>query len=140
MIKEFVNKWEKNKDNLEKYFRRTPQTEYDSYEKIVILLFKYVINKDEYGKYITTDIKIIDDGDYSGSQIFILHKDTYCPGIEDYVYTTNYYGSCSGCDTLYGISDYDTDELPTEHQIEGYMLLALHLLQKCNYFVEDKEK
>ena len=137
MIDEFVEKWYKYKDDLENYFTKTKQEEYSKYGYIVKALFKYIINKDiEYGKYDIEDIKIIDDGDYQGTQIFILHKDTYQPDIDEYVYTSVYYGSCSGCDTLLSISGYVDDVLPTEEQVKNYMTLSLHLLQKCRYFEE----
>ena len=133
MIKEFVEKWDKYKKDLEDYFRNTEQGEYDTYKEIVKALFEKVINKDiKYGKYDTENILVIDDGDYQGTQIFILHKSTYQPSVEEYVYTNTYYGSCSGCDTLLGISGYD-DEKPNEQQVKDYMKLALHLLQKCKY-------
>jgi hypothetical protein len=38
------------------------------------------------------------------------------------------YGSCSGCDTLQGISDY-SHAAPNEKQIDDYMTLALHIVQ-----------
>jgi len=132
MIKEFVEKWNKYNKDLEEYFRNTNQGEYSSYEEIVRILFDKVINKDEVDPFDTENICVIDDGHYQGTQIFILHKDTYHPEIEDYVYTNTYYGSCSGCDTLLSISSY-IDELPSEEQIKEYMMLALHLLQKCQY-------
>lgn len=136
MIKEFVEKWNKYKNDLENYFRNTKQVEYNTYKEIVRLLFEKIINKDiDYAKYDTKNILVIDDGDYQGTQIFVLHKDTYQPSVEEYVYTNTYYGSCSGCDTLRAISGYD-DGLPNEDQIKDYMKLALHLLQKCKYMEE----
>lgn len=135
MIKEFVEKWNKYKNDLEEFFRNTEQEKYSSYEEIVRILFDKVINKDEEEPFDTKNICVIDDGSYQGTQIFILHKDIYQPEIEDYVYTNTYYGSCSGCDTLLSISDYD-DGLPDEEQIKEYMTLALHLLQKCKYMYE----
>ena len=135
MIKEFVDKWDKYKNDLEDYFRTTEQREYSCYKEIVIAVFEKVINKDidfDIDKFDTEHICEIDDGDYQGTQIFILHKDSYQPSIEEYVYTNTYYGSCSGCDTLLCISGYD-DGLPSEEQVEDYMRLALHLLQKCKY-------
>lgn len=139
MIKEFVEKWNKYKNNLEEYFRNTKQEEYSSYEEIVRILFDEVINKGEDDTFDTENICVIDDGNYQGTQIFILHKDVYQPRIEDYVYTNTYYGSCSGCDTLLRISSYD-DELPDEEQIKEYMALALHLLQKCKYMYEGEDQ
>lgn len=41
----------------------------------------------------------------------------------------NYYGSCSGCDTLLSISQYDWG-LPTDEKVEEYMTLCLHLVQR----------
>lgn len=133
MIKEFVEKWDKYKKDLEDYFRNTEQEEYVTYEEIVKALFEKVINKDiDYKKYDTENMLVIDDGDYQGTQIFILHKGCYHPEVEKYVYTSTYYGSCSGCDTLQAISSYDRG-LPDEEQVKDYMTLALHLLQKCYY-------
>lgn len=141
MIKEFVEAWDKNKDKLEKYFTDTIQTEYDSYSQIVRKLFEIVINPymEETTNwrlddgFILDKMKVIDDGDYQGTQIFIIPLNTYQPSVEEYVYTNTYYGSCSGCDTLYSISSYDTDEKPNENQVRAYMELALHLLQKCKW-------
>lgn len=135
MIKEFVEKWDKYKNDLENYFRNTKQLEYDEYEKIVKILFEKVVNRDlecDRDKFNTEDLVKIDDGEWQGTQIFILHKDSYQPNVEEYVYTSTYYGSCSSCDTLQEISSYDGG-LPDEDQIKDYMTLALHLLQKCHY-------
>ncbi len=82
---------------------------------------------------------VIDNGDYQGTQIFIVPLNTYQPRAEDYVYTNTYYGSCSGCDTLLAILDYDTDKKPSENQIKDYMTLALHLLQKCKWLESGEE-
>ena len=132
MINEFVEKWNKYNKELEQYIAETEQKEYDSYQILVELLVKYIINRDiEYDmdKYDIEDMHIVDDGDYQGTQIFILHKDCYQPSIEDYIYTNNYYGSCSGCDTLFSINEYE-DGLPSKEQVKEYMQLLLNLLQK----------
>ena len=86
----------------------------------------------------TKNILVIDDGDYRGTRVFVLHRDQYQPSIEDYVYMNTYYGSCSGCDTLQAIHWYE-DGLPTEQQVEDYMELCLHLLQKCNFMIDSEE-
>lgn len=137
MIKEFVKKWDKYKKDLEDYFRNTKQSEYDEYEKIVKLLFEKVIDRDKlFGEYDLENMIVIDDGQYSGTRIFIIHKDSYQPDIDDYVYTHTYYGSCSGCDTLLSIFSYDGD-LPDESQVEAYMTIALHLLQRLKVMGKD---
>ena len=47
MIKKFVEKWNRYKENLENYFRNTKQEEYQDYKDIVKALFKNVINQGE---------------------------------------------------------------------------------------------
>lgn len=138
MIKDFCLAWEKNKGKLEEYFRTTKQDEYYSYKNLVELLFDIVIipsMEDSYYWFDTENILVIDDGDYQGTQVFILHRDRYQPSVKEYVYTNTYYGSCSGCDTLLAISGYGSD-LPDEEQVKDYMELCLHLLQKCNFMVD----
>lgn len=130
MIKEFTTYWEKNKGDLEKFLKTTKQEKYTSYESLVKALFEKVINPNVNNKFDTKNILIIDDGDYQGTQIFLLHINTYQPSVSDYVYTNTYYGSCSGCDTLLAICDYDYG-YPNDNQVKDYMTLCLHLLQKC---------
>lgn len=143
MIKEFVECWNKYKVDLEEYFKNAKQEEYDTYEKIVKLLFDKVINKEETkGRLFDIDnIKVIDDGDWQGTQIFIINLKSYQPCETEYVVTNTYYGSCSGCDTLQAIQSiqrYNFDKLPNEEQIKGYMQLALHLLQKSKWLYEEE--
>ena len=141
MISDFVYDWNLSKEDLEEYISTHKLKEYaDSYKDLVKTLFKYVINLEEtndYDRYDIDDIKVIDDGDYQGTQIFILHRDTYTPSIRHYVYTSNYYGSCSGCDTLLSITGYHLDELPSKEQVKKLMTLFLHLLQNCQKMKED---
>lgn len=140
MIKEFVAAWDKNKPYLEKYFREHTQDQYDSYEKLVGVLFDVVINPamHYYNRYDIHKLRVIDDGHYQGTQIFIIPEDTYQPNVDEYVYTYIYYGSCSGCDTLLSINEWDNG-LPNDKQVEGYMMLCLHLLQRCHRMVETEE-
>ena len=44
MIKEFVEAWHQNKDNLENYFKTTKQENYADYSIIVKQLFELIIN------------------------------------------------------------------------------------------------
>ena len=128
---EIINNWDLYKNELENYFKTTRQEKYDSYEDLVKLVVEYFLPDYNFEK-----ITVIDDGDYSGTQIFIIPKDTYQPCIDEYLYTTNYYGSCSGCDTLLGISKYE-EGLPNEEQVKDYMMLCLHLLQRLKPLTDD---
>lgn len=140
MIKEFVKAWNKNKDLLLKEFENTPP---NSYSDIVETLITIVINpylkenehKIDYPMSEGLDIEklhIIDDGDYQGTTIYIIPFNTYQPSVDEYVYTNNYYGSCSGCDTFLNIEaiyDYDKKEDRIE-AAKQFHKLALNLLQQ----------
>lgn len=143
MIQEFVNAWEKRKDDLENYFSKNPQGKYDSYETLVKLIFQFVINAEiteECGMtaYDINRIHVIDDGDCQGTQLFIIPKDVYQPSPDDYVITTVFYGSCSGCDTLLNINCYE-EGIPSEQQVKDYMTLCLHLVQNMKTIYTYKE-
>ena len=97
--------------------------------------FLLVINDDTYNVYDTNKITVINDGNYQGTLIFIIPRNTYQPNIEDYLITYIYYGSCSGCDTFLDIKGY-TDDPNTEDQIKDYMTLALHLIQRMKILGE----
>jgi hypothetical protein len=136
MVQELVIQWEENKWKLEDYFKKTKQSEYSSsYKQIVTKVFELCLLKaDDYSEFDLSKMTVIDDGDYQGTQIFIIPKDTYQPSVGDYVMTNTYYGSCSGCDTLQRICSYEyEDDLPTDKQVKEYMTLALHLVQKLKW-------
>jgi hypothetical protein len=133
MISSIIEQWENNKSKLENYFRTTDQYEYCGYKQIVEKLFELCItNADEHCGFNIKRMTVIDDGDYQGTKLFIIPKDTYQPSVDDYITTHTYYGSCSGCDTLQSICGYDYG-LPTEEQIKLYMTLVLHLVQKLKW-------
>ena len=137
MIEAIVKQWDANKHKLEDYFATTKQEDYGDYKDIVVKLFELVItevqDQDGYSeKFDISKMTVIDDGDYQGTTIYIIPKDTYQPSINDYVITDNYYGSCSGCDTLLAISEYE-DDLPNKEQVKEYMTIALHLVQKMRW-------
>ena len=140
MIKDFVQAWDANKSKLESYMRTHNTDEFaEDYEALVRLLFTIVINPyldEKHGDsfvFLTGKITVIDDGDYQGTQLFIIPRDTYQPSEDDYVMTYVYYGSCSCCDTLLAITEYGSHELPNDVQVSELMTLCLHLLQRCVY-------
>lgn len=130
MIIEMVKQWEENKSKLEDWFKSTNSDEF-SYSSIVVKLFETCFEDFDIDKMTT-----IDDGNYQGTFIFIIPKNTYQPCVSEYVVTDTYYGSCSGCDTLESISGY-SNELPSEGQVKDYMTLALHLVQKLKVLGEN---
>lgn len=129
MDKNIIKRWETNKQHLFEFLQNNPQQNYE-YTDLIKILIKECLNYNVSTDTFSEEINIIDHGDYQGTQIFILHKDTYQPDINEYYCTHNYYGSCSGCDTLLAIKELDNSELPSEEQLKGYMNLMLHLIQK----------
>ena len=128
MIKKVILDWEKNKSLIEDWFKKGHP---DSYKSIVSKIFEVVIT---YKKYDVENLVEIDHGDYQGCQVYLIPEDTYEPNPDDYVWTENYYGSCSGCDTLESIRGYD-DSPTDEEQVKEYMQLTLHLIQKIKPLV-----
>lgn len=138
MIPEIIKRWDANKEKLREYFKTTPKAEYTDYHHIVKKIFELCINTSEndYDNYDTDKMTVIDDGHYQGTQIFIIPEKTYQPSVSEYIFTDTYYGSCSGCDTLQSICNYD-DGIPSEEQVNEYMTLALHLVQKLRPLVAE---
>lgn len=128
---EIIKRWEKGKENLRKHFEVTEQSEYDEYHKVVSALIKYCLN---YGDLLNDEkfsevFEVSDHGNWQGTQIFLLHIDCYQPESTHYYVFDNYYGSCSGCDTLLGISQYE-EGIPEKEQVDKYMTLCLHMVQR----------
>lgn len=129
MINEIITKWENNKKNLQGWFAKNHPIDY---QQIVTKLFELVINipffKWDIGKMV-----ILDTGGYQGDQIYLIQS---MDG--PWMVTHNKYGSCSGCDTLEAICDRDDRKAgpPLKHHVEGYMTLALHLVQKMRWITD----
>lgn len=128
MIPEIIQQWDIRKNALENYFRTHKQKEYcGSYKDILIKIFEFIILDKDYN---ISKITVVDDGDYQGTQIFLIPEETYQPSEDEYLITSVGYGSCSGCDTLQSIHSYNDEKKPSESQVSEYMTLALHLIQK----------
>lgn len=133
MIKSFIEAWNINAPKLLEWFAKTPQTEYSEYAAIWRAVIEKVINPYMgYFKELDASKTVtIDFGNYQGTLLFITPLDHYQPNEHECVITCVDYGSCSGCDTLLGISGYDDEKLPDEQQLHDYMVLALNLLQRA---------
>lgn len=147
MLEFAIKKWDKNKDKLREYFTKNKQTKYaKSYAQLTKKVIEIIFNDDDYGYNgneqerafdIKNYFKAIDFGHYQGTLIFVFAYDTYQPSTTETFYTSVYYGSCSGCDTLQRICRYAYD-LPTEEQVNDYMQLALHLIQNMKQFEQEE--
>ena len=144
MINYFIEAWDKYKSNLKEYFETHRQEDFaNDYESILKVVVDNVINKREEVDFNNKDIRVVDFGDYQGTQIFSFHVDCYQPTVADTFYTSIYYGSCSGCDTLLRIryNGDNSEEIPNKEQVNDYMKLALNLIQniKCYGNVEESK-
>ena len=123
MIKEFVDKFNKDKDKIQELFEAEHPGDYSDVVKNVITVLAEL---DNYDAPDPERIHLIDDGDYQGTLVFVIAQKGYQPS--NYWYVRVYYGSCSGCDTLEAIRGY-SNEKPNEQQVKDYMTLALHIVQ-----------
>lgn len=132
-----VDRWDRNKGRLQERIENSIDHNTWGYETLVKMIIEEVLNPGAESKYDTWDseeITVIDNGDYQGSQLFLFHKNTYQPSPKDYLITFEYYGSCSGCDTLMAIQEWSyKQELPTEIQVRDYMALCLNLIQQMRF-------
>ena len=125
MIEKFVKKWEAKKETLRaKYSLAHPS----NYKQIVTDVVGLFDDRRKYSDSPNSDaIHEIDDGQYQGTLVYVIPERTYQP--DKYWYVRVSYGSCSGCDTLEGIRGYE-EGAPSEEQIDQYMTLALHIVQR----------
>jgi len=127
MIDEFVEIFIKNEDKLKHILSQKHPENYLELLKIIINIIYEDYNLNDEYRLDPSRIVEIDQGDYQGMLLFIIGCAGYQP--DYYYYTSVYYGSCSGCDTLEGIRGYE-DEIPNETQIKDYLTLILHMVQK----------
>lgn len=133
MIKEFVERFDANRDSLRDSFRKYCKKEtYGDYESEewsieyadIVREVVEVVKGEEYGGPDPERIHEIDDGDYQGTLLYVIASDEYQPS--DYWYVKVIYGSCSGCDTLLGIIEGCGD---MDEKLDDLMILALHIVQ-----------
>lgn len=124
MIEAFTKAWFANLHTMrEKFTAKHPE----DYKEVVRAVIEVMASaSDEYDKPDPERIHQIDDGDYQGTLVFVIAGSGYQPS--RYWYVKVDYGSCSGCDTLEGIRNYDR-EAPRDEQVTEYMQLALHIVQ-----------
>ena len=128
MIKFMKFRWAENEALLRKRFENMSDDELNrlSYKDLVKYICEDIINTfNDSTKYITgptviiSRITEIDDGDYTGTLLYIIPFDVCVPCHNEYFMTYVEYGSCSCCDTLQGIYYMEREE-----QINDYMKLC----------------
>ena len=158
MLDWVIQKWEKNKGRLEAAIRQDKNINECEYVYLVELVVHYILNdgceikeddwyEDEL-RWNAKRITEVDDGEWHGAKLFIIPKLTHWPAVEEYLFTYQYYGSCSVCDTLQRIQSvfwekvvdfHFTAELPTESQVKDYLLLCQYLVCNMNWLGGSEE-
>lgn len=126
MIDEFVAAWEKRRNEVEAVFFEKHPEEYIDVVRAVVSILSDAYDYD-YESPDPSRIHEINDGDYQGTLLYVVGANSYQPSVYWWVMVD--YGSCSGCDALEGIRSCG-DDPPTAGQVEQYMTLALHIVQK----------
>lgn len=130
MLKYCLDKWNQNKGLLEEKLKKASTLNSCDYVHLVKLLVEFVLNPgaDNDNRWNSSEITVVDNGDYQGTQLFLIPRKTYQPSEYEYLMTYVGYGSCSGCDTLQAIQDYWDDKPLTEKQVKDFMTLCKDLL------------
>lgn len=126
-----VKKWEENKDKLKEAFEKCENRYLLGYDDIIKMIVEHIFNRGRYGNDISwndSDIHIIDDGDYQGTLLVLIHVDLYQPSADDYIMGFIEYGSCSGCDALQSIQSTDNGQ-----DVSDYMNLCLDIIQSFKH-------
>jgi hypothetical protein len=124
VIKEFVSRYEANKEQLRATFEAEhPKSYFNIVEAVIRMLSTGEVGAPDHER-----VHEIDDGDYQGTLLYVIGGAGYQPS--SYWYVKVDYGSCSGCDTLESIkSDGNWGDKPNKQQVADYMTLALHIVQ-----------
>lgn len=128
MLKICRDKWNLNKDKLRKSLSENRNLNNCDYSYLVEKTIDIILEGEEWN---TKEISVIDNGDYQGTLLFVIPKETYQPGAHEYLITYVEYGSCSVCDTLERIQSWHTELTPpTKEQLNDFMKLCEDLI--CN--------
>ena len=127
MIKFCKDKWNENRDRLEKALRSDTSLKDCDYQHLLAIVVKNILNQG-IEQWNAEGITVADNGSYSGTLMFLIPEDTYEPSEYEYLLTYVNYGSCSGCDALQGAQCCITDETPDDRDIERFMMLCKDLV------------
>lgn len=128
MLKYCLNKWNENRGLLEEKLSKDSTLNSCDYKYLVELVVDFILNPGECDKWDSKHITVVDNGDYQGTQLFLIPRDSYQPSEYEYLMTYVGYGSCSGCDTLLAIQDWSNEKDLTERQVKDFMTLCKDLI------------
>lgn len=134
VLKYCVNKWFENREKLEYAIRQDENIKACDYRYLLQLVVVNILNfgANEENQFDETKITIADNGEYSGTQLFLIPRKTYTLRASDYLLTYVEYGSCTICDALEKVqySLYSQDGAVTDAQLADFMLICKDFI--CN--------
>jgi hypothetical protein len=121
MIRYCYDAWKCNGEKLEDNLRTSHHLDGIEYIDLVKTVTQIILGEDWDARRITE----IDNGNYQGTLLFLIPRDTYQPSPYEYLITYVDYGSCSGCDTLQAIqAGAKPNTSPTARQLQDLMTLC----------------
>lgn len=145
MLKFCVEQWDKNKDRLRQHIENNVEDFNEcSYSYLVESVVNYIFNDefdDDYDKWDSKNITVIDNGDYQGTQLYLIPKASYQPSEDEYLMTYVGYGSCSGCDTLQSVQMWDLnyeEDTEKKEKMKNNIVTDIHNL--CLHIVQNTIK
>lgn len=139
MNKDILDAWNEKQYQVKAWINDADMDEFSySYLLKNTIQILFPSEKNSHGMPDHNLITEIDNGDYQGTIIFVIGGYGYQPPVENHWYTSVYYGSCSGCDTLEGIRSYKAGK-SDESQLNYFWTLCLHMMQKMKRFEESEE-
>lgn len=128
MMKYCLDRWNRNERILEDSIKKSATLNSCEYVDLVKLVVDVILNDDgEARRWDSENITVVDNGDYQGTQLFLIPAKCYQPSEYEYLMTYVGYGSCSGCDTLQSIQCWEDKPL-TLGQVKDFMALCKDLL------------
>ena len=136
MIKYCLEKWDANKEKLRKVLSGA-NLEAIEYKDLVKMVVRYVLNDEtahndeaigyDHCEWNWDRITQIDDGEYRGTLLYMIPRNTYQPSEYDYLMAYVNYGSCSGCDALQYLQSIIYPN-QTEKNVNDFMTLCKDIL------------
>lgn len=122
MIPEIIRLFDENREAIKAKLAESPPTNYKNLVELVVSFVTSDIDWDDAGLDPKRVVEI-DHGEYQGTLVYVIGGKGYQPN--HYWFVKVSYGSCSGCDTLQAIQDYQSGE----EAANEYFKLALHIAQ-----------
>lgn len=129
MLTEFTTPLVENKEQFKELVSK--HKEELTYASLLNLGFQSIDNR-TYDFPCYKGTTLIDSGEYQGTMVFVTPGGGYQP-YEHYI-TYVSYGSCSGCDTLQAIIEYQDNNELSDEKLEQLFTLVLHMFQRMIKF------